>query len=251
LPADKLVSTAPRLKSSLFAPRVLGWAALAFAVVFVAAAMAWTNVPTQPTADDRVAALQILHIPPGQGLPAKPSSFAQQIEFIRGVQNAVLRVAPKNVGIPKGHSREPRDLLEFHAGLCYDRSRSIEKLLRLAGFQVRHVFIVSANNISVPILALFISGHSHAMTEVRTARGWMLVGSNTTWIGKNDDGSVISIVDFARHDAAANTSAGKKAPDIIRNPFIYIYGLYSRHGDFYPPYYSVVDVNWREMLANL
>ena len=40
-------------------------------------------------------------------------------------------------------------------------------------------------------------------------------------------------------------------PPIYAKPFTCAYGLYSRHGRFYPHYNVVPDVNWSEMLDNL
>ena len=37
---------------------------------------------------------------------------------------------------------------------------------------------------------------------------------------------------------------------ILKNNFIYIIGLYSRHGRFYPPYNFIPDINWGEFMYN-
>lgn len=55
------------------------------------------------------------------------SPYEEQIEFIRRVQDAVLSVAPVNKGLPYRQEREPKDLYEARFGLCFDRSRVIEK----------------------------------------------------------------------------------------------------------------------------
>ena len=39
--------------------------------------------------------------------------------------------------------------------------------------------------------------------------------------------------------------------NIYMKPFIYIYGLYSRHGKFYPPYNLVPDINYGEFIQNV
>ena len=44
----------------------------------------------------------------------------------------------------------------------------------------------------------------------------------------------------------------KKPPsdEIYLHSFIYVYGLYSRHGRFYPPYNFIPDINYREFIQN-
>ena len=74
-------------------------------------------------------------------LPTRNGTLDRDLFIVRAVQYAVLSAAPRDVGIPFGQSREPADLLAAGTGSCYDRSRSIEKGLRLAGFRARHVFL--------------------------------------------------------------------------------------------------------------
>ena len=40
-------------------------------------------------------------------------------------------------------------------------------------------------------------------------------------------------------------------PEIYRAPYTWLYGVYSRHGRFFPPYNAIPDVNWPEMAQNL
>ena len=39
--------------------------------------------------------------------------------------------------------------------------------------------------------------------------------------------------------------------DIYEQPFTFVYGLYSRHGQFYPPYNFVPDINYDEFVNNV
>ena len=59
-------------------------------------------------------------------MPEKPS-YEDEINFIILVQQSVLRIAPEEKGLPFGQKREPKELYEAKSGLCYDRSRAIEK----------------------------------------------------------------------------------------------------------------------------
>jgi hypothetical protein len=45
---------------------------------------------------------------------------------------------------------------------------------------------------------------------------------------------------------------GINPPGYIYNErFFYIYGLYSRHGRFFPPYNVIPDINYSEFIQNL
>ena len=39
--------------------------------------------------------------------------------------------------------------------------------------------------------------------------------------------------------------------NIYEQPFTFVYGLYSRHGQFYPPYNFVPDINYGEFVKNV
>ena len=148
-------------------------------------------------------------------LPARNGTFERDLYIIRSVQYAVLSAAPHGDGIPFGRTREPADLLVAGTGMCYDRSRAIEKALRLSGFEARHVF-------------LWRRGHgSHAASDVLTVDGWVRVDSNEAWV-----------------------SVDGPPPNPIHGG-IAIIGLYSQHGQFYPPFAPIPDVSWRELVGNV
>ena len=52
-----------------------------------------------------------------------------------------VTVAPHDAPIPFGRTGEPAASARARSGFCHDRSRTIEKALRLAGFKVRHSFL--------------------------------------------------------------------------------------------------------------
>jgi len=145
---------------------------------------------------------------------------------------------------------EPRALYEARAGLCYDRSRTLEKIFRSRGFQTRHVFVFSLTTLASPLRALLTPGvQTHAVTEVRTSRGWLVVGTNARWLSLDEAGQPIAMADF--------TGTRRWQPDmraarnaIFDGPFGFVYGLYSRHGQFFPPFAPVPDIAWSEFAAN-
>jgi len=226
------------------------------AAVLLALISVGHNVDTTPSAEDEVF-LRRMMTDSGQGeLIEEPAGdFDEEIDRILRIQDAVLQTAPVNDGLPLGASREPRDLYEAGQGLCYDRSRSIEKALTLTGLETRHVAVYGLAEGRTAMGALLTRDTpSHALTEVRTRRGWMLVDSNDRWIGLLADGRPVSADDL--HDLPPGgavwspLASGEIAP-IFRDGFVHVYGLYSRHGHFYPPMDGIPDVNLVELAQNL
>lgn len=177
----------------------------------------------------------------------RPRTFGEEISAILDVQAKVLAMAPVNEQIPKGRSREPEDLAREHHGLCFDRSRSIEKGLAFLGFRTRHVFLLTVHG---GALAALVSRQipSHAVTEVLTSRGWLVVDSNSPWISLSRSGQPIAMADVALR--ARNIGL---MPSQYRNPYWHIAGLYSRHGQFFPPYtiLSMPEVKWSDFIFGL
>jgi hypothetical protein len=139
-------------------------------------------------------------------------------------------------------------------GICFDRSRVIEKILTGLGFETRHLAIYSTRDYG-RLRALLTPGiSSHALTEVKTGKGWMAVDSNARWIGLDAADSVYSVEDIQGRDPFAITWAPKVREPIswalINEPFTYVIGLFSRHGGFFPPYTPVPDVNYAQLLLN-
>ena len=188
-----------------------------------------------------------------RSLPEK-STYEDEVNFITSVQHAVLNVAPGNDGIPFGQKREPKELYEAKTGLCFDRSRVIEKILRYSGFDARHVFILSTEQAGSTIKAIMTVGvTSHAVTEVLTKKGWLIVDSNAQWVSTDAEGRPISIekIQYSVENSVPVRWDEEPPSPIYAMPFTLIYGLYSRHGYFYPPFNVIPDVNYGELLQNV
>jgi hypothetical protein len=171
-------------------------------------------------------------------------SFDEQVAFIKAARDRILDAAPVHRPIPAGQPRELTDVLRAGHGQCFDRSRAIETILRAYGFEARHIAIYSTAKTRSALKSLVSPGvESHALTEVKTVRGWLLVDSDQSWIGLTTDGKLASLDDLS----------GKKwrspPPDILKRPFTYVRGLYSRHGGFYRPYNPIPDVSWPEIVG--
>ena len=79
-------------------------------------------------------------------ISAPVTSHNDEIEFITMVQKKILELGSNEVIIQKGKSRELKDLYLYKGGECYDRSRSIEKILNYFGFKTRHIFLFTKNS---------------------------------------------------------------------------------------------------------
>ena len=222
------------------------------------AVLATHNVSTIPTPDDRTSAQAILAkagYDDRWRASLDTSTFAGQVQAILAVQDAVIKASPNAVQIPFDAPREPADLLQRGMGECSERSRVIEKLLATLGLETRHAAIYSVSETGSRLLSLLTPQvGSHAVTEVRTSKGWMVIDSTSRWIGLTSDNTTISLealqsLNPAQTEWHGNLS-GTPHP-ILSGPYTYVLGLYSRHGRFYAPYTPVPDVNWNDLLVGL
>jgi hypothetical protein len=225
---------------------------------FLVAVAAIHNVGTAVTDEDRFYGAQILE---RAGYDAAPETFGDlnvfdnQIAAILAVQDAVLKATPIEKELAHGRSREPKDVLTEGMGICFDRSRTMEKILTSLGFENRHLAIYSTREHGT-LRALMTPGTaSHALTEVKTSKGWILVDSNARWIGLDPQRNVHSVDDIQNQDPFATVWA-TEVPEpvswrLFNQPFTYVIGLYSRHGGFFPPVTPVPDVNYRQLLQNI
>jgi hypothetical protein len=184
--------------------------------------------------------------PPNESWPAQRSRIQRTVKL-------VFASTPLNKDIPEGLPREPTNVVRNGGGVCYDRSRLLEKALQYQGFQIRHVAlyrkIPGKNTLG---LLLTYRAKSHAVSEVLTSRGWLAIDSLDPWVALDEDLNPLSIEQLAaraEHQTKQNWS-GKSSP-FYDEPFLRVYGLYSRHGMFYPPFNRIPDVNYGQLLDNL
>ena len=241
-----------RTKKLLTAALVL-WVLLSAGAVFVFFSH---RVSTSVTKADRAAIASFMAESGLTRLPSGPTPYDRQIAFLGAVQAAVLEAVPGNEGVPLNMCREPVNLLRSRSGLCYDRSRLLEKIFRAYGFKVRHAALYSLKSEDSSVLAVLMKpgAASHAVTEVLTARGWILVDPNAPFISLDAKGFPVSL-DHMAQDAESRqiiyskTYAAAMNP-FYQRPFTVVYGLYSRHGRFYPPFDRVPDIAWGEFWEN-
>ena len=186
------------------------------------------------------------------------NSFEQEIEDIRAIQKSVLALTPIQKQIPSFRTREPKDLYNLRYAQCSDRSRVIDKALRLAGFEVRIASVYKTDQTGSNIKSLLSNDkekvRSHSIVEVKTSKGWMMVDTNDLWIGLDYNENPLSLEKWQsmpkNNDNFWSTSNEGEIYWLMKLPYTYVYGLYSRHGYFYPPYNFIPDVNWKELLEN-
>ena len=217
--------------------------------------VAYSRVDNSITAEDRVYIDKILE-EGGVKPVSRQQSYSDEEEYIKAVQRAVHSLAGKGECSPPGSTREPKDLYIRRRGESYDRSRVIEKILRNAGFQTRHIMLFSTSEAGSKLKALIIPGFmSHSLTEVLTRRGWLVVDPDEPWISTNRSGDPMPLSavqsDVDKRRIAWVETEGRTMPFWYRQHFTYVFGLYSRHGKFYPPYNFVPDINWSEFFYNL
>ena len=236
------------------------WLKLMGLAVLVVAALIWLishyNVDKSLTNEDRhYIQLYIPGYPEGY---AQTISYAEQVALIELAQRRVGRRTTGWAAIPEGQPREPKQLYEQRSGLCYDRSRVLEKIYLYLGFQTRHLSLFTRE----PFVhswqtLLFHHVPSHAISEVETKHGWLMVDPNDFWVSLNKQHEPVSM-----HKLQALYLRGEQpvweetVPNTDQRFYndrcIPIYGLYSRHGRFYPPYTGgIPDFRARGLMYNL
>jgi len=177
----------------------------------------------------------------------KEKSFKHQIETIKRVQSSVFSMVEfSEEGVPIGAERRVSVIINAGKGLCYDRSWLIEKILNANGFRTRHVFVLENLNDSFLLSITSLNARSHAVTEVETVKGWLIVDSIDNWISLDDSENP---VDFSELSKKIKTI--ERVPKFLKTPNFYIYGLYSRSGMMFRPFLPVPDINIFEIFYNI
>lgn len=235
------IRTMPRRLLHLQSALLASFATLALLAIF----LAWTNVDIEPTRDDVALFRETF-----QQDRIDRSTFAREVETIRYIQAVVLGTIVHGGGDRHGESHLPREVFRLKLGMCYDRAFAMERFLRIAGFETRHVSVFDVSKHPAAAI-LYRRVPSHALTEVRTSRGWMAVGSNREWLGLARSLHVMSVPQIMERREQDFDYESVDLPDVLSSHARVIYGLYSRHGMFFPPYIPFPDVNIGELRHNL
>lgn len=174
-------------------------------------------------------------------LPVVHNSFDNQIAFISRLQDSTL-VQFENGEIAPENSASIEYLYSNRKGLCFNRSFLQEKILRYAGFKTRHLYVYfsedSAETKTEDVFNRRLM--SHAMFEVKTKKGWMVVGTNGNWMALDKSGNPMTL-GVVREKLMNNTLSLAKSPTKgvmffnqlpVKHNFKFLYGVYSRHGGY-------------------
>ncbi|RZL04474.1 MAG: hypothetical protein EOP36_00215 [Rubrivivax sp.] len=211
--------------------------------------LSWSQVETDLSADD---AAYVKKFYPA-AVTLRPATWEEQLHLIKAVQAAVIDRALLRHDIPEGQAREPRDVWNARSGLCYDVSRTIEKILSYQGFEVRHLYIGRSRTQDVMSAIALLGGRvqSHAVSEVKTAAGWLIVDSTSKWLSLDPHDRPVSVRELHANRTLWLAGFGGPVPDLFKEDFFFITGLYSRHGKFYSPFNAVPDVAWDQFYQGM
>lgn len=221
------------------------WLIIAFVAVNVFL-LSVTYVRTSLTESDAATFRSIF----GIQKPVRPQGYDDQIKLIQLLQNEVMNKTPGSTPIPEYESREPEDLFLKKSGLCYDRSRTLDKLFAWYGFESRHIYILYAQNprtgedVSFGRALFTRATDSHAVTEVKTNKGWIVVDSLQPWISLTADGTPVDADHIYEQASKFST-----LPDAFNKPYWAIRGMYSRRGHFYRPYIPYPELNLNDFIS--
>jgi hypothetical protein len=176
-----------------------------------------------------------------QSLKENPT-YKDEIKFIKAVQHVVLNTVPIGRGLEYGKPREPEDIYKAVAsgqtGACFDRSRLIEKILRSRGFKTRHVFMCSVDYNRRRLKPWFSrAAKTHAVSEVLTKKGWLVVDSNHDWVSLDRQAHPYSMKCIqCKKNMLWEKPMCSDMKEICKEPFTFLYGFYYRCGRLYPPF---------------
>ncbi|MBI5370459.1 MAG: hypothetical protein HZA79_00385 [Sphingobacteriales bacterium] len=170
-------------------------------------------------------------------------SFETEMEFISRLQDSVIRSVRHSFNAYSDLG-DIKYYFETRKGLCYDRAAMMEKFLMYFGFKIRHIYLYfNLENKPLGVTDFFRSNlSSHAMLEVKTQKGWMVMGTNSNWLGWQSDGQPLTIFAVRRKlreggiQLKKTGALGMGKPFFVDLPdpgkFKIVYGIYSRHGQF-------------------
>ena len=169
------------------------------------------------------------------------ASFDTEVAFVSRVQDSIVKNF-KGAFNPNEKVGQVSFYFQNRAGVCYDKALLMEKIFLEYGFQIRHMYIYfREDNLAIERTDFFKKGlTSHAMLEVKTRKGWMVVATNGNWMGINNSGNPITIFEAREQIKNGSLSIQKNNYygiyffESFKSPsnFRVIYGVYSRHGQF-------------------
>jgi hypothetical protein len=172
--------------------------------------------------------------------------YEKEIECLSAIQAAVQSIGETRCAT-SSDVIEPSEFLKRNFGCCFDRARFIEKASRYFGFETRHLFLIEPyKGFSITNFVPLGQG-SHAASEIYTSKGWVGVDSNDPFILLTETGSPSTYVN-ATHNLDAFPMMPKT--NFYMGELDFIYGLYSRHGNFHGKNFPGPEYVFKELLWN-
>lgn len=178
-------------------------------------------------------------------------SFDKELECIKEVQSYYHKRS-QNFDCSKSEERRTIDwAFNNKSGCCFDIARLIASTLEYFGFEIRHA---SLHQMKIPFpVNYLLPTKSHAVVEVRTSQGWILVGSTSKFIGIDKSGKLYTAKSL-RPEIMNNRMDqfnGFRPENYFNGNYSVAYGLYSRHGLLYEPYVKYFpDIDWKQFSYN-
>ena len=207
------------------------------------------NVSKEVTNNDRIY-IELLLDEIGERYDNKiHDSFNEELSYILTIQEKIRALKIASRGIAIGTKREPENFYKQRIGQCYDLSRTLEKIFAFSGFTVRHTFVLKKQGDFPLWNFLFKKGvPSHALLEVNTLNGWVIVDPSSSWVSVTRDNNSINIHKVKDAQYKKYNWFRGRPHGVFDNDVFVIYGFYSRHGKFFPPYNFVPDINYLDFL---
>jgi len=187
-------------------------------------------------------------------LPAlsnRSNEFTNQVKIIKKIINLVINSTPpegsETIYIQNRQPRTAQNVVEAKSTICYDRSWLIETLAEKQGYPARRVFLLANENSNSKPWIFSRNAISHAMSEIYTEKGWVLVENQEIWCGVINE-TAVSVADIFQNKKILEQIPLKNKNHILYKNFIYYRGLYSRHGQLFEPYVPLPEVRWKDLL---
>jgi hypothetical protein len=166
--------------------------------------------------------------------------FNTEVNFISLLQDSVVAEI-KHEEIPHRFFGDISFYYNNRKGFCYDRAVMMEKFLILYHFPFRHTYIYFGKDGKEARLKDFFErgATSHAALEVKTKKGWMAMGTNGNWIGITANGELLTFASLRNELMKGKLEFKKQMTEGEAfwigkgSNYRFIYGIYSRHGDFF------------------
>lgn len=154
----------------------------------------------------------------------------------------------RDYAIPKRQTREPADLIRYRTGGGYDWSRTAYKFFSMHDIPCRIVSLYQTEGGLLSLMKPRIA--SYAGIEVMQDDTWVFIDPFRVWVAEKADGSYGGAGELNDRSVRWKDPLPQILHEFRKEKLLPVYGLLSRHGQFYPPYSPVPDYNWSEFKTN-